>query len=76
MSTHPTLRGIIYFYYLTKYFLDRSIQKIFYIILKKEALVVQLLMLLQNIGYVTQKYLYFYCGKYIYKMEVKKNTWN
>ena len=31
---------IIYFYYLEKYFLDQSIQKIFYLILKKEALVV------------------------------------
>ena len=28
---------IIYFYYLKKYFLDQSIQKIFYLILKKEA---------------------------------------
>ena len=28
----------IYFYYLEKYFLDQSIQKIFYLILKKEAL--------------------------------------
>ena len=30
---------INYFYYLKKYFLDQSIQKIFYSILKKEALV-------------------------------------
>ena len=29
---------IVYFYYKKKYFLDQSIQKIFYLILKKEAL--------------------------------------
>ena len=29
---------IIYFHYLIKYFLDQSIQKIFYLILKKETL--------------------------------------
>ena len=31
-------RKIIYFYYLKIYFLDQSIQKIFYFILEKEAL--------------------------------------
>ena len=42
-SSVQSPRKLMYFYYLIKYFPDQSIQKTFYLILKKEALEVTLL---------------------------------